>query len=92
MKIEWSPEAAADFAGIVAYIHQQNPSAADRVAHSMYDSAASLESDPQFKAKTAAAMKARWADPEFRAKMLAALKEDWARRKAEKAKTAKAGQ
>jgi len=46
MKIEWSPEAAADFAGIVAYIHEQNPSAANRVAHTMYDSAASLESFP----------------------------------------------
>jgi len=46
MKIEWSPEAAADFAGIVAYIHEQNPSAANRVAHNMYDSAASLKSFP----------------------------------------------
>ena len=46
MKIEGSPEAAADFAGIVAYIHEQNPSAADRVAHTMYDSAASLRSFP----------------------------------------------
>lgn len=44
MQIKWSPEAAADFAGIVDYIHKQNPAAADRVAHSMYDSAASLES------------------------------------------------
>jgi plasmid stabilization system protein ParE len=33
MKIEWSLEAAADFAGIVAYIYK--PSAADRVAHTM---------------------------------------------------------
>jgi toxin ParE1/3/4 len=46
MKIEWSPEAAADFAGIVAYIHKQNLSAADRVAHTMFDSAVSLESFP----------------------------------------------
>src|SRR5271169_1122097 len=46
MKIEWSPEAAADFAGIVGYIHEQNPSAADRVAHTMYDSAASLQTFP----------------------------------------------
>jgi toxin ParE1/3/4 len=46
MKIEWSPEAAADFAGIVAYIREQNPSAADRVAHTMYDSVASLETFP----------------------------------------------
>jgi len=46
MKIKWSPEAAADFAGIVAYIHEQNPSTADRVAHTMYDSAASLKTFP----------------------------------------------
>jgi len=45
MKIRWSPEAAADFAGIVEYIHKQN-SSADRVAHTMYDSATSLESFP----------------------------------------------
>ena len=46
MKIEWSPEAAADFAQIVDYIHKQNPVAADRIAHTMYDSATSLESFP----------------------------------------------
>jgi toxin ParE1/3/4 len=46
MNIRWSPEAAADFAGIVDYIQQQNPSAADRVCHSMYDSVNSLESFP----------------------------------------------
>jgi toxin ParE1/3/4 len=46
MKVEWSPEAAADFAGIVAYIHEQNPSAADHVAHTTFDSAAALESFP----------------------------------------------
>jgi toxin ParE1/3/4 len=46
MNVRWSPEAAADFAGIVEYIRQQNPSAADRVAHSLYDSVASLESFP----------------------------------------------
>jgi toxin ParE1/3/4 len=46
MKIEWSPEAAADFAEIVAYIQEQNPSAANRVAHAMFDSAAALKSFP----------------------------------------------
>jgi len=46
MNILWSPEAAADFVGIVEYIRQQNPSAADRVAHTLYDSVASLESFP----------------------------------------------
>lgn len=46
MTIRWSPEAAHDFAGIVEYIHQQNPSAADRVAHSIYDSVTSLSFFP----------------------------------------------
>lgn len=46
MNILWSPEAAADFAGIVEFIRQQNPSAADRVGQSMYDSVNSLESFP----------------------------------------------
>ena len=46
MKIRWSPEAAADFAGIVEYIQKENPSASDRVAHAIYDSATSLESLP----------------------------------------------
>jgi toxin ParE1/3/4 len=46
MNIRWSPEAAADFAGIVEYIHQHNPSAADRVANSIYDSITSLDSFP----------------------------------------------
>ncbi len=46
MIIRWSPEAAADFAGIVEYIRKQNPSAADRVARTLYDSVASLESFP----------------------------------------------
>lgn len=46
MKIRWSPEAAADFAGIIEYIHEQNPSASDRVAHSIYDSVKSLQSFP----------------------------------------------
>ncbi len=43
MKILWSPEAAADFAGIIDYIQQQNPSVADRVCRSLYDSINSLE-------------------------------------------------
>jgi len=46
MKIRWSPEAAADFAGIIEYIHKQNPSASDRIAHSIYDSVTSLQSFP----------------------------------------------
>ena len=46
MKIVWSPEAATDFAGIVDYIHQQNPSAAERVARAIFESVTSLESFP----------------------------------------------
>jgi toxin ParE1/3/4 len=44
MNIRWSPEAAADFVGIVEYISQQNPSAAPRVGQSIYDSVSSLDS------------------------------------------------
>jgi toxin ParE1/3/4 len=47
MKIRWSPESAADFAGIVDYISEQNPSAADRIARTIYDSTTSLESFPR---------------------------------------------
>jgi len=46
MKIRWSPEAATDFAEIVEYIRKQNPSAADRTAHTLYDSVTSLKSFP----------------------------------------------
>ena len=46
MNIRWSPEAAADLAGIVDYIRNQNPSGADRVAHRVYDSVMALESFP----------------------------------------------
>ena len=46
MKIRWSPDAAADFAGIVEFIHKQNPSAANRVARTVYESVSSLESFP----------------------------------------------
>jgi toxin ParE1/3/4 len=46
MKILWSPEAAADFAEIIEFIHKQNPSASHRVAHNIYDGVVSLESFP----------------------------------------------
>jgi len=46
MKIRWSPEAATDFAGIVEYIRKQNPSAADRMSHTLYDSVTSLQAFP----------------------------------------------
>jgi addiction module RelE/StbE family toxin len=47
MKIRWSPEAAADFAGIVEYIRTHNPSAADRTAQTIYESINSLETFPR---------------------------------------------
>ena len=46
MMVRWSPEAAADFAAIVEYMHKQNPSAAERVARTIYDGVASLASFP----------------------------------------------
>lgn len=46
MKVRWSPEAAADFAAIVEYIRKQNPSAAERVARTIYEGVASLASFP----------------------------------------------
>jgi addiction module RelE/StbE family toxin len=47
MTVRWSPEAAADFTAIVEYIRKQNPSAAERVAHTIYDGVASLTSFPK---------------------------------------------
>jgi len=47
MTLRWSPEAAADFAAIVGYIRKQNPSAAERVAHTIYDGIGSLASFPK---------------------------------------------
>jgi toxin ParE1/3/4 len=47
MRIRWSPEAAVDFAGIVEYIRAENPSAADRVAHAIFESISSLDRFPQ---------------------------------------------
>jgi len=47
MTLRWSPEAAADFAAIVGYIRKDNPSAAERVAHAIYDSITSLTSFPR---------------------------------------------
>ncbi len=47
MTVRWSPEAAADFAAIVEYIRKQNPSAAERVAQTIYEGVASLASFPK---------------------------------------------
>jgi toxin ParE1/3/4 len=46
MTVRWSPEAATDFAAIVDYIRKENPSASERVAHTIYDSISSLISFP----------------------------------------------
>ena len=43
MMVRWSPEAAADFDSIIAYLLQQNPSAADRIARTIYRAVSSLD-------------------------------------------------
>jgi len=43
MTVRWSPEAAADFDRIIAYLLQQNPSAADRIARTIYRAVSSLD-------------------------------------------------
>jgi plasmid stabilization system protein ParE len=42
MQVRWSPESAEDLAGIVAYIHADNATAAQRVARTIYSSALAL--------------------------------------------------
>lgn len=46
MQIRWSPAAADDFSHIIEYIRQENPSAARRVAKTIYESAGSLKNFP----------------------------------------------
>jgi toxin ParE1/3/4 len=46
MLVRWSPEAASDFAAIVEYIRQDNPSAAQRAAQVIYEGLESLASFP----------------------------------------------
>ncbi len=46
MLIRWSPVAAEDLIRIVEYIRQENPSAALRIAKTIYESASSLTSFP----------------------------------------------
>lgn len=46
MTVRWSPEAAADFDIIIAYLLERNPSAADRIARTIYDAASSLDTFP----------------------------------------------
>jgi toxin ParE1/3/4 len=46
MQIRWSPAAAEDLSRIFEYIRPENPSAAQRVVKTIYESAGSLESFP----------------------------------------------
>jgi toxin ParE1/3/4 len=46
MTVRWSPEAAADFESIIAYILEQNPSTADRIAHTIYSAVSPLDMLP----------------------------------------------
>ena len=46
MNIRWSPEAADDFASIVRHIREDNPTAALRVARTIYQGIAQLKSFP----------------------------------------------
>jgi toxin ParE1/3/4 len=46
MEIRWSPAAAEDLLCIVEYIRQENPSAAQRTAKAIYESAGTLKSHP----------------------------------------------
>lgn len=46
MSLRWSPEAATDFERIVQYIFEDNPPAAERIAHTIYNSVSALEDFP----------------------------------------------
>lgn len=46
MTVRWSPDAADDLESIVNYILSDNPSAARRVAETIYDRASSLAVSP----------------------------------------------
>ena len=46
MQVRWSPTAAEDLYRIFQYIRQENPSAAERVVRTTYESAGSLASFP----------------------------------------------
>jgi toxin ParE1/3/4 len=43
MTVRWSPEAAADFDSIIAYLLEQNPSTADRIARTIDSAVSSLD-------------------------------------------------
>jgi toxin ParE1/3/4 len=46
MEIRWSPEAAGDFTATIRYIRRDNSSAALRVARSIYNAVAQLNTFP----------------------------------------------
>jgi len=46
MTVRWSPEAAADFDSIIAYLLDQSPSTADRIARTIYGAVSSLDTLP----------------------------------------------
>lgn len=46
MQVRWSPTAAEDLSRIFEYIRQENPSAAERVVRTIFESAGSLASFP----------------------------------------------
>jgi toxin ParE1/3/4 len=46
MQVRWSPTAAEDLSRIFQYIRQENPSAAERVVRTIYESAGALASFP----------------------------------------------
>jgi toxin ParE1/3/4 len=46
MQLRWSPAAAEDLFRIIEYIRQENASAAQRIAKTIYESAGSLKSFP----------------------------------------------
>jgi len=46
MHLRWSPAAAEDLFRIIEYIRQENASAAERIAKTIYDSAGSLKAFP----------------------------------------------
>jgi plasmid stabilization system protein ParE len=46
MDIRWSPAATGEFFGIVEYIRQENPGAAQRVSKTIYESGGVLQSFP----------------------------------------------
>lgn len=47
MEVRWSPQAVDDLTAIILYIRKQNPSAAERVAQTLYDGVSALHDLPR---------------------------------------------